>query len=233
MAGFFVFMRGFAQSPQQGPGDMDITAFAGHIGVDEAGRGCLAGPVVAAAVLFTADFSFPDALPGLDDSKKLSATTRENLFPAITRYAVRWGLGLSWPEEIDRINILNATFMAMSRAVVSLRLSPLPPLVIDGNHPIRPDAWRAAARTPVPEQCAVIGGDALIPQIAAASILAKTFRDRLMRKLDARHPGYGFARHKGYGTDGHREAVTRFGPCSLHRKTFRGIRNEERQLPLL
>lgn len=214
------------------PRAVDIAAFTGHIGVDEAGRGCLAGPVVAAAVLFAPDFPFQEALPGLDDSKKLTAKAREKLFPAIKAAAVRWSLGLAWPEEIDRINILNATFRAMSRAVVSLRLDVPPPLVIDGNHRIRPDAWQAVTCAPVPPQCAVIDGDALIPQIAAASVLAKTFRDRLMLRLDCRHPGYGFAVHKGYGTKDHREAVIRLGACPLHRKTFRGVREEERQLTL-
>lgn len=211
----------------------DMPTLAGYVGVDEAGRGCLAGPVVAAAALFPPDFPFAENLPGLDDSKKLTAQTREKLVPLVKAHAVAWRIGISWPDEIDGINILNATFRAMSRAVSRLRLpSALPPLAVDGNHVIRPDAWRAVTSIPIPAQCAVIDGDALVPQIAAASVLAKTFRDKLMLKLDARHPGYGFAVHKGYGTKEHREAILSLGPCPMHRKTFRGVREEERQLTL-
>lgn len=207
--------------------------FAGFIGVDEAGRGCLAGPVVAAAVLFDDGFAFEQMLPGLDDSKKLTAATRETLAAAIKRHAARWRIGLSWPEEIDSVDILNATLRAMGRAVSRLGIpGPLPPLVIDGNHVIRRECWFAVTDSPLPEQTAVIGGDALVPSVSAASVLAKTFRDRLMAKLDARHPGYGFAAHKGYGTKEHREAVKALGACPMHRKTFRGVRSEERQLTL-
>ena len=212
---------------------LDLAVFAGAAGIDEAGRGCLAGPVVAAAVLFAPNVSFADILPGLDDSKKLTANARENIVPRIKTHALSWGLGISWPEEIDRVNILNATFRAMSRAAVVLQRSgPLPHLVIDGNHTIRPDAWQAASDLPIPPQYAVIDGDALVPQIAAASILAKTFRDRLMQKLDARYPGYGFAVHKGYGTKDHQAAIMANGPCPLHRKTFRGVREDIQQLTL-
>ena len=210
-----------------------MNAFDGHIGVDEAGRGCLAGPVVAAAALFPPGFSFTENLPGLNDSKKLSAKARERLAPAIKFHAVAWRIGVSWPEEIDAINILNATFRAMSRATAKLRLeTSMPPLVIDGNHVIRADAWDAVCALPLPVQKAVIDGDALVPQIAAASILAKTFRDALMDKLDRRYPGYGFATHKGYGTKEHREAIIRLNPSLMHRKTFRGVRPEEEQLTL-
>lgn len=211
----------------------DSELFAGYIGVDEAGRGCLAGPVVAAAVLFVPEFPFAAILPKLDDSKKLSTPAREKLAPAIKQHCVCWRLGISWPEEIDRINILNATFRAMSRAVSRLRLpAPLPPLVIDGNHVIRKDAWQAVCSAPLPEQKAVIDGDALVPAIAAASILAKTFRDALMAKLDHRHPGYGFTKHKGYGTAAHREAIRQLGPSPMHRKTFAGVRRDDEQLTL-
>ena len=210
-----------------------LDGYTGHIGVDEAGRGCLAGPVVAAAVLFPPDFSFAENLPGLDDSKKLTARAREKLVPAIKTNAVAWCVGISWPGEIDSINILNATFRAMSRAVSRLRLSSaLPPIAVDGNHTIRPDAWSAVTALPLPGQSAIIDGDALVPQIAAASVLAKTFRDKLMVKLDARYPGYRFAVHKGYGTKEHREAILSLSPCPMHRKTFRGVREEERQLTL-
>lgn len=209
------------------------TFFAGHIGIDEAGRGCLAGPVVAAAVLFAPEFPFADTLPGLDDSKKLPAKTREKLAPAIKKHCLCWRVGLSWPEEIDAVNILNATFRAMSRAASRLALpAPLPPLVIDGNHEIRKDAWYAVTTLPLPEQRAVVDGDALVPSVAAASILAKTFRDLLMEKLDARHPGYGFAAHKGYGTAAHRKAIRALGPSPMHRTTFAGVRRDEEQLSL-
>lgn len=212
----------------------DFNGHAGHIGVDEAGRGCLAGPVVAAAALFSPDFMFAERLPGLDDSKKLSAKAREKLVPLIKSQTAAWAVGVSWPEEIDRINILNATFRAMSRAACRLqRVIALPPLVIDGNHVIRAEAWSAVTDLPMPGQRAVIDGDALVPQIAAASILAKTFRDSLMVKLDIKFPGYGFACHKGYGTKAHLAAITRIGPCSMHRRTFRGVRAEEIQLTLL
>ncbi|CAK7042788.1 MAG: Ribonuclease HII [Desulfovibrio sp.] len=207
--------------------------YDGQIGVDEAGRGCLAGPVVAAAALFPAGFDFAAYLPGLDDSKKLSAKARATLAPIIKRSSVAWRIGISWPEEIDAVNILNATFRAMSRAASRLALPiPLPPLVIDGNHVIRADAWKSVCAFPLPEQHAVIDGDALVPQIAAASILAKTFRDALMDKLDRKYPGYGFAAHKGYGTKEHREAILRLTPCAAHRKTFKGVRSEETQFSL-
>ena len=212
---------------------LDLTAFSGSAGIDEAGRGCLAGPVVAAAVLFEPEVSFVETIPGLDDSKKMTANAREKLVPLIKHHALSWGLGVSWPEEIDRINILNATFRAMSRAAVILyRSGPLLSLVIDGNHTIRPDAWQAVSDLPIPQQHAVIDGDALVPQIAAASILAKTFRDHLMQKLDARHPGYGFAVHKGYGTKDHRAAIVTNGPSPMHRKSFRGVREDVQQLTL-
>ncbi len=221
-----------------------------HIGIDEAGRGCLAGPVVAAAVLFPPGSAVIDLLPGLTDSKKLSAAAREALFPAVKRHCLCWSVGLAWPEEIDRINILNATFRAMARAASRLRLphrphlpgeshlsrgpeGAIPLLAVDGNHHIRPDAWRAVTHLPLPQQCAVIRGDALVPAISAASILAKVFRDSLMVRLDRRYPGYGFAAHKGYGTADHLAAVASLGSCALHRKTFRKIRPEQEQLSLL
>lgn len=207
--------------------------FDGYVGVDEAGRGCLAGPVVAGAVLFERGFDFDRLLPGLDDSKKLAVGAREALAVAVKRHALCWRVGLSWPDEIDSVNILNATFRAMSRAVSRLKFpGPPPPLVIDGNHIIRRKCWLAVTDRPLPDQTAVIDGDALVPAISAASVLAKTFRDKLMAKLDARHPGYGFAAHKGYGTKEHREAIKTLGACPLHRKTFRGVRPEEQQLTL-
>ncbi len=206
-----------------------------HIGVDEAGRGCLAGPVVAAAVLFSPDADIPALLPGLADSKKLSAAARDALFPVIKNCCLCWGLGLAWPGEIDRVNILNATLRAMARAVSRLRPPPVPfpLLLIDGNHPIRPDAWLAATALPLPAQRPVVDGDALVPAISAASVLAKVFRDHLMTRLDRRWPGYGFAAHKGYGTTGHLAAIHQHGPCPLHRRSFRKVRPEQEQLSLI
>jgi ribonuclease HII len=179
-------------------------------GVDEAGRGCLAGPVAAAAVIFR-----PNAAPiqGLDDSKKLNARRREQLAEIIRREALCWSLGLSWPPEIDAVNILQATRRAMARAVSSLKTAPTR-VLIDGNQTIP---------VSLPQET-VIKGDALVPVISAASILAKTFRDRLMAKLDRRYPGYGFASHKGYGAKAHREAIRRLGPCPMHRLTFAGVK---------
>lgn len=194
-------------------------------GIDEAGRGCLAGPVVAAAVAL----SEASPIAGLADSKKLSPVRREELAAVIKRDALAWGLGLSWPDEIDDLNILQATFQAMSRALAVLHRkcpdAPAPGLLIDGPHVI-PGAAMAAeipASCPIPPQQAVVRGDDRIPAIAAASILAKTHRDRLMLALDHRFPGYGFARHKGYATREHYAAIERLGPCSAHRLTFAGV----------
>lgn len=179
-------------------------------GVDEAGRGCLAGPVVAGAVIL------PDMydLPGLTDSKLLSPAIREELYARIRGVALAWAVGLAWPEEIDRINILQATLQAMRRAVESLKERP-GLLLVDGNKAI-PMA--------LPQET-VVGGDIKVPAISAASIVAKTFRDRLMASLDRRYPGYGLAGHKGYGTRVHLEAVRRLGPCRMHRLTFKGVRS--------
>lgn len=196
-------------------------------GIDEAGRGCLAGPVVAAAVILPERYD----LPGLGDSKTLSAARRETLAPAIRQCALAWGLGVVWQGEIDRINILQATFTAMSRAVACLRLPPTL-LLVDGNKTIPTDILHAnAARrpqtlasmalaSPLPSQRAIVDGDALEPAIAAASILAKTFRDEIMLALHKRYPVYNFAGHKGYGTREHLTALAAHGPCHLHRLTF-------------
>ena len=177
-------------------------------GVDEAGRGCLAGPVVAGAVILPCGYE----LDGLDDSKKLSARKRSLLEPSIKKQAVVWSLGLAWPREIEEINILRASLLAMRRAVLSLHTLPAFVLV-DGNQKI-PFA--------LPQQY-VIGGDARVPCIAAASVLAKTFRDRLMIHLERRYPGYGLAEHKGYGTKKHMACLRILGPSSMHRMTFRGV----------
>ncbi|GAU09965.1 ribonuclease HII [Desulfoplanes formicivorans] len=177
-------------------------------GVDEAGRGCLAGPVVAAAVILPADYD----LPGLTDSKQLTLAGRQRLEPLIRDQAVAWSLGLSWPREIESINILRASLVAMRRAVCTLRTVPAYVLV-DGNQKIP---------FSLPQE-SVIGGDAKVPCISAASVLAKTFRDRLMVHLDRRYPGYGFAEHKGYGTRAHQALLAGKGPCPMHRTTFRGV----------
>jgi len=178
-------------------------------GVDEAGRGPLAGPVVAAAVILP-DGADPDReLAGLDDSKKLSAKRREALAKVIrARCAV--ALGVAEPAEIDRLNILHATMAAMTRALAGLKTRPGLAL-IDGNRV--PDPLPLDAR-------AIVGGDGSEPAIAAASIIAKTVRDQIMTEADARFPGYGFAGHKGYPSAAHRDALARFGPCPIHRLSY-------------
>lgn len=174
-------------------------------GVDEAGRGPLAGPVVAAAVIL--DEMHPIA--GLNDSKKLTALRRERLYDEIRAKALCCSVAQASVEEIDRLNILQATLLAMRRAVEGLRLKPAKVLV-DGN------------RLPVLDMLAeaIVGGDALIPSISAASILAKVTRDRWCAELDQQYPQYGFAAHKGYGTAVHLAALRAHGACPEHRKTF-------------
>jgi ribonuclease HII len=178
-------------------------------GVDEAGRGPLAGPVLAAAVVLPAQFE----LPGLTDSKKLTARARERLYPLIREQAVAFGIGLASAAEIDAINILQATLLAMRRAIGRLA-RPADYLLVDGITPVP---------LPLPQQ-ALKKGDSRSLSIAAASVLAKVVRDRLMCIYDRRFPDYGFAGHKGYGSAAHRAAIARFGPCPLHRRTFRGVR---------
>lgn len=176
-------------------------------GLDEAGRGCLAGPVVAAAVVLP-----PDArLPGLDDSKKLSAEAREALVPQIHRQALAVGVGQCSPAEIDDLNILWASMEAMRRAATQLALVP-DMLLVDGN--------RAIPNAPC-DQETVVKGDAKSLSIAAASVLAKTTRDRLMVDLDAAFPVYGWAGHKGYPTVQHYAALAVHGPSPHHRRSFR------------
>ncbi|MGC6400670.1 ribonuclease HII [Sphingomonas sp. FW199] len=172
-------------------------------GVDEAGRGPLAGPVVAAAVILC-----PGGIAGLDDSKKLTERRRETLFDRI-RDQCTVGVGIAEVEEIDRLNILWATMLAMERAVAALGVDPAEVLV-DGN---RCPGWRWRSR-------AIIGGDAIEPCISAASIIAKVTRDRMMRDADAVHPGYGWARNKGYGSAAHLAALRTLGPSPLHRRSF-------------
>ena len=178
-------------------------------GVDEAGRGPWAGPVSAAAVILDAD-NLPD---GLNDSKALSEAARHEAEVAIKAQAVCWAVAFASVEEIDRLNILRATELAMRRAVQSLAQCAALAL-IDGNHALDVGCHSVA----------VIKGDARSASIAAASILAKTARDRLMHQLEKEHPGYGFARHKGYGVPLHRQALDRLGPCAQHRRSFAPIR---------
>ena len=190
-------------------------------GIDEAGRGCLAGPVVAAAVILPAGVK----IAGLDDSKVVPATRRAGMAAEIGAVALAWGLGVVWPREIDAINILEATFKAMSRAVRVLKKTP-ELLLVDGDKQI-PGAWLQRETGRLYTQRAIVDGDALVPAISAASILAKVFRDDLMGRLDRRYPGYGFARHKGYGTAEHLAALEALGPCPLHRMTFRKVCRDE------
>lgn len=178
-------------------------------GVDEVGRGPLVGAVVTAAVIL--DPAHP--ISGLNDSKKLSATQREHLAKQIRERALAWALGRAEPAEIDQINILQATMLAMQRAVAALPITPTS-VLIDGNR---------CPPLPMPAQ-AVVKGDATVPAISAASILAKVARDAEMQALELQHPGYGFAKHKGYPTPAHLEALQRLGPLPEHRRSFAPVR---------
>lgn len=178
-------------------------------GIDEAGRGPLAGPVVAAAVVLPPGFTHRV----LNDSKQLTERRREALFEELTARAdVRWSVAVVEAEEIDRVNILQATHAAMRRAALTLAVPPAH-VLIDGL-PVRPFPFPSTA---------LIGGDALSFSIAAASIVAKVTRDRLMREMDARHPGYNFSRHKGYGTALHLARLRQHGPSPIHRRSFRPV----------
>jgi ribonuclease HII len=178
-------------------------------GVDEAGRGPLAGPVVAGAVITRPG----DKIPGVRDSKLLTPRQREKLYQIITSRALSWGVGIVGPREIEKYNILQATLRAMKQAVLSL--DPAPDfLLIDGINLIPLDL----------PQRAVKRGDARCPSIAAASIVAKVTRDRLMMEYHRVYPLYNFARHKGYPTRAHREAIVKYGCCEIHRRTFRGVK---------
>lgn len=174
-------------------------------GVDEAGRGPLAGPVCAAAVILPKDLE----LPGLTDSKKLTDKKRRELFPLIQEHAIAYGIGMATEQEIDEINILQATFLAMQRALDQLSVKPDLAL-IDGN---REKDFGVPVKT-------VVKGDSLSANIAAASILAKVTRDNLMVELAETYPQYGFEIHKGYGTKAHYAALTEYGPSPIHRMTF-------------
>ncbi len=178
-------------------------------GVDEAGRGPLAGPVAAAAVILPRGFS----CPGLDDSKKISATKRETLYQLLTgNREVCWAVATATCEEIDRINILRATHLAMRRAAEML--TPPPDHCLIDGLPVRD--------FPFPHD-AIVKGDSLSLSIAAASIIAKVTRDRLMREIDREFPQYGFAKHQGYGTKAHLAALRNHGPCRHHRRSFQPV----------
>ena len=188
--------------------------FAAVCGVDEAGRGPLCGPVVAAAVILPAGW----APEGLDDSKKLSPKKREKLYDEIIAHAVSYGIAEASVEEIDALNILEATLLAMRRAIA--KLDPAPDFaLLDGN---------VDRDFPLPAR-AVVGGDAKVAEIAAASILAKVTRDRMCLDLDAAYPEYGIAGHKGYGTKAHMDALRKYGPAPIHRKQFIRFLDRERE----
>ena len=179
--------------------------FAPICGVDEAGRGPLAGPVCAAAVILPRGL----VVTGLNDSKKLTERRREALYDVITAEALAYGVAFASEREIDELNILQATYLAMNRAIAAMGTAPALAL-IDGNR---------NAGIAVPSRC-IVGGDGKCASIAAASILAKVTRDRYMLELGARYPGYGFAKHKGYGTAAHYAALREKGPSEVHRRTF-------------
>lgn len=183
-------------------------------GTDEAGRGPLAGPVVAAACIIKDGY----VIEGLDDSKKLTEKKREKLYEIITNEAsLSWGVASASPEEIDKYNILEASLLAMRRAIS--QLSPVPDLIlVDGN---------VNRGFPYPAK-AIVGGDALSQSIAAASVIAKVTRDRMCASYDEMYPGYGFAKHKGYPTKEHKLAVYKYGPTEIHRKSFLSFLERDR-----
>lgn len=193
----------FFESLARGQGYQSIA------GIDEAGRGPLAGPVVAAAVILPENFE----LPGLNDSKQISEKKRNQLYPLIYEQAIAVGIGVSRADEIDQINILQATLKGMSRAVARLSVPP-DFLLVDGITPI----------PTIIEQKTLKKGDSRSLSIAAASVVAKVVRDRIMVAYDRLFPEYGFAGHKGYGSQKHREAVARYGPCVCHRRSFAGVK---------
>jgi ribonuclease HII len=180
----------------------------GICGIDEAGRGPLAGPVVAAAVILPRT----GRPKGLDDSKQLTAEAREELAVAIRQMGIV-AVGVASVEEIDALNILHASHLAMKRAFDALPERPIA-VIVDGN--MAPDL-------PCPVEC-VVDGDVIVPIVSAASIIAKVERDRLMRELCEQYPGYGFAKHQGYSTPEHLAALARLGPCAIHRMSFKPVR---------
>ncbi|MEA3429064.1 MAG: ribonuclease HII [Thermodesulfobacteriota bacterium] len=182
--------------------------FATVAGIDEAGRGPLAGPVVSAAVILPSSFSVPD----VKDSKKLTPGKRCNLYEKIYEHAVSIGIGIVDSIEIDRINILQASLLSMAISVENLKPQP-DYLLIDGK-------FKIPSLLP---QDPIVKGDSLSISIAAASIIAKVTRDRLMERYHIDYPEFGFARHKGYPTKTHKEAIKEFGPCPIHRRSFKGV----------
>lgn len=179
-------------------------------GVDEVGRGCLAGAVIAGAVIFPAN---APVLPGLTDSKKLSARQREYMASKIQETAIAWAIGRAEPTEIDRLNILQASLLAMQRAYCALEVPP-DLVLVDGKHCPELDCHTQA----------IIGGDLSTPCISAGSIIAKVFRDHEMRIAEHIYPGYGFGTHKGYPTKAHKDALETLGPSPLHRLSFKPVR---------
>ena len=196
-----------------------IANFSGKIlecGCDEAGRGCLAGPVVAAAVILPEGFN----CPGLTDSEQLSENMRNKLRPIIEKEALAWNVALADANEIDEINILNASILAMHRAIDNLELRP-EYIIVDGNR------FRKYGEIP---HHTIVKGDSRYLSIAAASVLAKTYRDEIMCKLHEEFAGYGWKKNKGYPTVAHRKAITKYGPSPFHRMSFRLLKEPE--LPL-
>ncbi len=200
-------------------------------GVDEAGRGCLAGPVAAACVVLPEDFR----LEGLDDSKKLAPEDRERLYPQIKAQALAWGIAASSPARIDEINILEATFEAMAKACAKAARMLCPQgglprrIYVDGGKTIpgavlARELARLVSVPKAPSQRAVVKGDSLVAAISAASVLAKVWRDRYMDRLARSLPLYGFEEHKGYGTADHLARIACYGPSPAHRLTFQGVR---------
>jgi len=196
--------------------ELSIDGFTRVAGIDEAGRGPLAGPVVAAAVIFKKDLPMDY---GIADSKTLAQKRRDALVYKIFSASLAVGIGISWDDEVDAVNIHRASLKAMERAVASLDVSP-DFLLIDGKFPINSSI----------RQRAIVRGDSLSISIAAASIIAKTARDRIMASYERLYPGYGFARHKGYGTKAHMRAIADLGPSPIHRRTFSPLSLEKRKL---
>lgn len=211
---------GSGKAPRFHPFEAEFHArgFACVAGLDEVGRGPLAGPVVAAAVILPRGCGDDE----IKDSKLLSPKQREKLAPRIQQYAECWAIGVVEVEEIDRINILRASLLAMAKALDGLK-SPPDCLLIDGNQTIPAELFQNCALSSY--QKSIVKGDQLCLSIAAASIVAKVARDRMMVDYDRRYPGYGFAAHKGYGSAAHLEALRRHGPSPIHRRSFRPVRD--------
>ena len=191
-------------------------------GIDEAGRGPLAGPVVAACVVCAPNFQIKDELHLLKESKKLSAKKREMLFDVIMKSFTEVGIGICDHKTIDRINILQASFLAMKKAIGALRQKP-EFILLDGRFKIPNSSY---------QQEAIIKGDNLVYTIAAASVIAKVTRDRIMREEHKKYPNYGFDKHKGYGTKFHLDCLQQYGPCPIHRQSFRPVRQAARNMKI-